>query len=254
MSEATDLTRAGLEELLGERPLRTYPAILSTEAEALSWARDGAPHGSLVVAGYQASPRGRSGLSWGEHLEPGHGLGASLVLRPDLAADSQGWLYTSTLVGLRDVLDDDTVIAWPDRLERDGRPVALVGVQAEPAGDRLRWAVVNLLVPGAEPPRGELLARLVAAVDDRSRQSPDEVLPVAREHCVTLGQRVAARMLPLGPSAPTIEGVARDLTADGGLSIRRDDGASVVVLPEALGFLEDPTERPGGPDDAPDVA
>lgn len=247
MSEATDLTRAELEELLGDRPLRTYPAILSTEAEALSWARDGAPHGSVVVAGYQASPRGRSGLSWGDHLEPGHGLGASIVLRPELAVDDEGWLYTSTLVGLHDVLDD-TVLAWPDRLERDGTPVAMIGVQVEPAGDRVRWAVVNLLVPGAEPPRSQLLARLTAAVDTRSRQPAQDVLPVAREHCATLGARVAARMLPLGPAAPTIEGIARDLTADGGLSIRRDDGATVVVLPQALGFLEDPDDRAGPPD------
>lgn len=247
MNEATDLTRAELEGLLGKRPLRTYPAILSTEAEALAWARDGAPHGSLVVAGYQASPRGRSGLSWGEHLEPGHGLGASIVLRPDLAAGDEGWLYTAALVGLHDVLDD-TVIAWPDRLERDDTPVAMVGVQVEPVGDRLRWAVVNLLVPGAEPPRGELLARIAAAVDARSQQAPGDVLPIAREHCATLGQRVAARMLPLGPAAPTIEGTARDLTTDGGLSIRREDGATVVVLPQALGFLEDPDDRASPPD------
>lgn len=247
MSEATDLTRAELEGLLGDRPLRTYPAILSTEAEALAWARDGAPHGSLVVAGYQASPRGRSGLSWGDHLEPGHGLGASLVLRPDLPVDAEGWLYTATLVALHDVFDD-TVIAWPDRLERDGTPVAMVGVQVEPAGDRLRWAVVSVLVPGAEPPRGELLARLATAIDARSQQPPDDVLPVAREHCATLGERVVARMLPLGPAAPMIEGTARDLTADGGLSIRRDDGATIVVLPQALGFLEDPDDQPGPPD------
>lgn len=248
MSEAADLTRAELADLLGDRPLRTYPAILSTEAEALSWARDGAPHGSLVVAGYQASPRGRSGLSWGDHLSPGHGLGFSMVLRPDLADDEQGLLYTSALVALHDVLGEPTAIAWPDRLVRYDTPVALVGVQTEPAGQRLRWAIVNVLVPGAEPPRGELLARLAAAVDARSTQPADEVVAVARQHCATLGTRVAARMLPLGPSAPTIEGTAQDLTADGGLSIRRDDGAGVVVLPQALGFLEDPDDLPGPPD------
>lgn len=247
MNEATDLTRAELEGLFGDRPLRTYPAILSTEAEALAWARSGASHGSVVVAGYQASPRGRSGLSWGEHLAPGHGLGASVVLRPALTEEREGWLYTSTLVALTDVLGDGTVIEWPDRVVRDGTPVGLVGIQTEPGPEQLRWGVVSVLVPGAEPPRADLLTRVVEAVDERSQQPTEQVLPTARRSCATLGRRVVARMLPLGPSAPTIEGVATDLTADGGLSIRRDDGATVVVLPQAIGFLEDPDDQPSGP-------
>ncbi|MDQ4130536.1 MAG: hypothetical protein M3133_06040, partial [Actinomycetota bacterium] len=74
------------------RPVRTYPAILSTSADAFAWARAGAPEGALVVADYQAAPRGRAGLPW--EVRPGEGLGFSLVLRPELPPEREGWLYT----------------------------------------------------------------------------------------------------------------------------------------------------------------
>lgn len=246
MHEASDLRREDVASHLHDRAFRTFPAMLSTEAEALAWARQGAPDGAVVVAGYQASPRGRSGLSWGDLVQQGHGLGASVVLRPDLPEAREGWLYTAALVALCDVLDD-TVIEWPDRLHRRTEPAALVGVQTEARDARLRWAVLNVLVPAAEPPRADLLARIVEAVETRMGQPPEAVLEQARPRCATLGRRVLARMLPLGSAAPTIEGVATDLTDDGGLRIQRDDGAGVVVLPQAIGFLEDPDERTPGP-------
>ena len=43
-----------LDELLGDRPLRSFAAMMSTEAEALRWARQGGVAGSVVVAAYQA--------------------------------------------------------------------------------------------------------------------------------------------------------------------------------------------------------
>ncbi|HWH34036.1 MAG TPA: hypothetical protein VNT56_01805 [Acidimicrobiales bacterium] len=55
-----DLSAGVLAAALPDRPLRSYPAPLSTEADALAWARAGAPVGAVVVADYQAAPRGRS--------------------------------------------------------------------------------------------------------------------------------------------------------------------------------------------------
>lgn len=249
MEEASDLERDALEQRLPGRALRTFPAILSTEAEALAWARQGAPDGALVVAGYQASPRGRSGLSWADMVEPGHGLGASIVLRPGLPDQREGWLYTACLLAVSDVLDGGPELEWPDRVRADGEQLAVVGVQTEAASGRLRWGVVNILVPAAEPPRGDLLARVVTAIDARMHERTDRVLAAYRQRCTTLGRRVNARMLPLGPAAPTITGRAVDVTDDGGLCIATDDGARVVVLPQSLGFLEDPGAGPMGPDE-----
>lgn len=249
MEEATDLGRRALEEWLPGRALRTFPAILSTEAEAMSWAGQGAPHGALVVAGYQASPRGRSGLSWGDMMqEPGQGLGASVVLRSGLPEQREAWLYTTCLLAVSDALDEPTRLEWPDQVLANSTRVGAIGVQSEPESGRLRWSVVTLLLPRAAPPRTRLLARVVSAIDARMGETTAEVLDAYRQQCDTLGRRVSARMLPMGPAAPTITGVAVDLTDDGGLSIATDDGARVVVLPQSLGFLEDPDAGPTGPD------
>ena len=242
-----DLTRERVADLLPERPLRVYPALLSTEAEAMAWARRGAPDGALVVAGYQASPRGRSGLEWAGEQEAGRGLGFSLVLRPDLPADREGWLYVVALAALADVLlgQGGGALHWPDEIRDQSRLRAAVGVQTEPSGDRLRWAVVNVLVPGADPPRAPLLAQLVEAVTTRARQAPQRVLDDYREGCATLGRRVRARLLPLGPAAPTVTGAARDVLEDGALVIETDEDERVAVTPHGLGHVEEPDEGDG---------
>lgn len=251
MDGPDDLDRSTLSELLPGRPLRTFPAMLSTEAEARSWAGSGAPDGAVVVAGYQAAPRGRSGLSWADEFQPGRGLGCSVVLRPDLAEEREGWLYATTVLGVHDVLaaQDDTLgVEWPDRVVGpDDDTVAAVGTTVEPAGGRLRWAVVTILVPGAAPPRGPLLAALVDAVVRRSAAPPDDLAGDYARVCRTFDRRVLARLLPLGPAAPSFVGVARDLAHDGGLVIATDDGPRIVVQPQALGFLEAPDAGPMGP-------
>lgn len=247
--EVTDLTRAELERLMPGRPLRTYPAILSTEADALAWARQGAADGSLVVAGYQAAPRGRAGLSFADDFDSGHGLGCTFVLRPDLENEREGWLYAVGVLALADAVGDEPgrTIEWPDRVVEGERTIGAVGVQTEPGAKTLRWAVVTLLVPGSEPPRAPLLARLADGIDRWSAASVEEVRQAFHDRCGTFGRHVRARLLPLGPAAPTFEGTAVDLAPDGGLVIETADERRVVVQAQTLGFLEDPDKDLRGP-------
>lgn len=217
----------------------------------MAWARQGGPHGAVVVAGYQASPRGRSGLAWGGIMEPGHGLGMSVILRPQLSPEREGWLYTACLRAVMDAMDDrDLALEWPDRVVRDRATAAAIGVQDDTTTGEVAWAVVSVLVPGAEPPRGALLARVVDAIDKRLGQDPTDVLVDYRQQCATLGRRVRARLLPLGSTGPVIDGIAADVTEDGGMTILTDEQRRVVVLPHALGFVEDPDAAPPGPDRA----
>lgn len=254
-----DLDRAHLAPLLHDRPLRTFPAMLSTEAEALAWARQGAPHGSVVVAGYQAAPRGRSGLSFADRFGPGRGLGCSLVLRMDVAEEREGWPYLPVLLGVRDALaaaggpsGDATaatrLLEWPDQVvDADGGTLAAIGAQSEPAAGRLRWTVATVLVPDVPPPRGPLLAAVAVHVARRTAAAIDDVLADYRAACATLGRRVEAQMLPLGASSPSFVGRAADVVDDGGLTIATDDGRRVVVTPTSLGFLVPPGSGPPGP-------
>lgn len=233
-----DLSGEALAAVLGERPVRSYPALVSTEAEAIAWACDGAPRGAVVAAGYQAAPRGRAGRPW--ELPPGEGLAFSLILRPDLPPARAGWLYTVGTLGLAAAFGSDSAVEWPDEVHRQGRRVGAVGIQEEVRGERLAWVVITLLAARAAPPRAGLLARIVGEVEARCAADPEVVLAEHQERVATLGRRVRARMAPGGPAATTFSGRAERTKTDGALVLRTDTGAAVAVPPRQLAALERP--------------
>ena len=236
-----DLAADRLAPALGARPFRSYPALLSTEAEAMAWARSGAPAGAVVVADYQASPRGRGGWPW--RVRPGHGLGFSVVLRPDLPPEREGWLYVVVSVALADELGEAR-FTWPDTVTTpDGAVLARLGAFVQLGPKRTEWAVVTVLVEDAAPPRGPLLAGLAEAVERRLGEPADAVLGGYTPRCTTLGRPVRARMIPLGPAGPAVVGEAVDVLADGALVLRTALGNRVAVRPHLLGVLE-PGEGP----------
>lgn len=237
-----DLSAAALAAALPGRQVRTYPALLSTEADALAWARSGAPEGALVVADYQASARGRAGLEW--TVRQGEGLGFSLVLRPRLPPEREGWLYTVATSGLADAVGEGAVIAWPDEVWLRGERAAAVGVHAELGPQGVAWAIVTVLVVGARPPRAPPLAEFVAAIEHRYASEPEDVLADYHPRCATYGRRVRARLIPVGPAGPEVTGLALDSLADGALRIETARGLRVAVTPQHLGLLEDATVMP----------
>jgi BirA family biotin operon repressor/biotin-[acetyl-CoA-carboxylase] ligase len=234
---AADLAAGALAEALPERPIRSYPALLSTEADALAWARSGAPEGAVVVADYQASPRGRAGWPW--EVSPGTSLGFSLVLRPRLPAEREGWIYVVASSGLADGLGQGATIEWPDEVRMAGSRAGAVGVQVEPGPQGAQWAVVNVLVAKAAPPRAPLLARLVHAIETRYRSPAELVLSDYMPRCETIGRRVRARLVPLGPGGQEVTGRAAVARPDGSLVLEAERGRRVAVRPQSLGILED---------------
>lgn len=242
-----DLGQAQVAAALGGRPVRAYPALLSTEAEALAWSRSGGPAGAVVVADYQAAPRGRGGWPW--QVQPGRGLGFSLILRPDLPPEREGWLYLVASLALGDVLASPGAgFAWPDAVHAEGgEPVlARLGVHVELGPHRTEWAVVTVLVEDAQPPRAPLLARLATAVEERAAEPAPVVLAAYRSRCLTLGRRVRARLVPLGPAGPELTGEAVDVLTDGALVLHTARGSRVAVRPPNLGLLE-PADDPAEP-------
>lgn len=236
---AQDLAPGVLADELGDRPVRTYPALLSTEADATAWARAGGPAGCLVVSDYQASPRGRSGLPW--QVQPGRGLGFSLLLRPELTAEREGWSYVAASLALAEVLAGaDAATEWPDTV-RDagtGARLAAIGAEAQLAPGRTRWVVVTVLVDDVLPPRAPLLRRAVSAIEDRVAAPPQEVLTAYRARCSTLGRPLRALMIPMGPGGPQVSGTAVDVVDDGALVLLTRSGRRVAVRPQNLGVLE----------------
>ena len=236
MELAEDLLPERLVELLPDRPIRSYPALVSTHADALAWARGGAPEGAIVVADYQASPRGRGGLEW--RVRAGTDLAFSLVLRPQLRPEREGWLYTVAVSGLADAIGDDATIEWPDEVRRSGARAGAVGVHVELGPERSEWAVVNVLIEDAPPPRAPLLALVVEAIEGRYRSRTASVLADYLRRCDTIGRSVRARLIPLGPGGATVTGKAANALTDGALVLETESGSRVAVRPQNLGLLE----------------
>ena len=232
-----DLNEEALAEALPDRPVRAYPAVLSTHADALAWARAGAPEGALVVAEYQASPRGRGGLEWTAPQE--RSIGFSLVLRPRLPLPREGWLYVVAACGLADAIGTGAAIVWPDEVRSGGRRAGAVAVQAEAGPVLTEWAVVSVLVEDVAPPRAPVVARVVEAIESRYQSTNVPVLADYLRRCETIGRRVRARLIPMGPAGPAVVGEAATVLTDGALVVERDDGARVAVRPQNLGLLEE---------------
>lgn len=242
----TDLSAEQLTGQLAGRPARVYPALLSTSADAQAWARAGAPEGAVVVAGYQASPRGRAGWPW--EVDAERDLCFSLVVHPRLPAEREGWLYLVAIAGVADALGKGD-LHWPDEVWHDGRLTGAVGVESELDPGGLTWAVISVWLRGVDAPRGILLARTAGAIEARLVDDPDTVLASVTARCATLGQRIRARLIPLGPGGPEVAGEAAACLADGALVVLTDRGTRVAVRPQHLGIIE---RAPDATEEAPE--
>lgn len=215
--------------------IRHLAETRSTNDDARAWADAGAPHGATVSADAQTAGRGRRGRVW--QSPPGQNLTMSVVVRRPWPAAEVGWIPLAAAVAIAEACGPSFRIRWPnDVLSADGRKVAGVLCEAEWAQGALRFAIVGIGVNvGAAP--ADLPATCLAAegvqttpaalrdaIRDRllgwlERPVP-EIAAAWRARSATLGRRV---------QAAGVEGVAVDLLTDGGLAVRRDDGAVVEV-------------------------
>jgi BirA family biotin operon repressor/biotin-[acetyl-CoA-carboxylase] ligase len=219
-----------------DRAIRYYRAVTSTDADAIAWVRSGAPEGAVVVAETSITPRGHGDRPW--EFVAGRSLAFTLILRPMVPPLRQGWLYMVALMGIADTLGGELTIEWPGELRAAGKPVAEVAVRVAPEPGRILWAVVNVIVREAPTPRVLLLSRLVTAIEERYRQPPDEVREEYLRRCETVGERVSARLVPLGPSGRRLIGKAVDVRADGALMIEVEEGHPIPARPPNVGILE----------------
>ena len=237
MEVSDDLRPEVVTGALPGRPVRSYPALLSTEADAIAWARRGAPHGAVVVADYQVSARAHGGLPW--QVTPGRDLGFSVVMRPALAAGREGWMYTIMTTAIADVCGEAATIAWPDEVQLDNGPAAAVAVHAQPAETGIEWAVASVLMYGVDRPRTGALSLALEAIDARLAATTSVVLGEHHARCATLGRRVCGQLVPLGPNGRRVTGRAATTLEDGALVVETDEGRRLAMTPQAVGAIHE---------------
>ena len=130
-------------------PLTWCDVTESTNDDALSAARDGAPHGATFVAERQTKGRGRRGNTW--HDQPGSTLTFSVLLRPSIALDRATQLTIIAGLAVRAVAElrlsntpHVAKVKWPNDVVVGTRKLAGVLVESQLRGDALSAVVVGV--------------------------------------------------------------------------------------------------------------
>jgi BirA family transcriptional regulator, biotin operon repressor / biotin---[acetyl-CoA-carboxylase] ligase len=115
----------------------------STMADAATLSRQGAPHGTAVVAEQQTAGIGRHGHTW--HSEPHTGLYLSIVLRIPAATPT---LTMALGLAVQRAIDDTAQISsdlrWPNDVMLNDRKVAGIMVQACEPGSLVAGIGINV--------------------------------------------------------------------------------------------------------------
>ncbi len=167
------LSREAVENL--KSPLATkvelHEEIGSTQERARELAREGAPHGTLVISKVQTGGRGRLGRRW---RSPSGGLWVSLVLRPGISARVAARTTQAAAVGVAKALRGFGVearIKWPNDLLVGGRKIC--GILAESSVP----VAAKETGPGAERP----VDFVVLGVGLNANVDPEDLMVPARE-------------------------------------------------------------------------
>jgi BirA family transcriptional regulator, biotin operon repressor / biotin---[acetyl-CoA-carboxylase] ligase len=227
------------------RSLEVVDSVGSTNADLLAAAGREAPEGTVLVAEYQETGRGRLDRVWTS--PPRAGLTLSLLLRPDVPAARRGWLPLLTGVALAEAVREVTGVLsslkWPnDLLAGDGRKLA--GILAESNGPAVVVGIgLNVNTATEElPDGGTSLARVLGAPLDRQplllgflrafehrylrwvgRLGDPVSSQLAQDYLAwssTVGTTVSVAL----PDGSTVDGVAEAVDWDGRLVVATADG------------------------------
>ena len=215
--------------------VRLYDAVDSTNAVAAA-----APEPDLVVVGdHQQAGRGRLDRVW---VTP-EGAALTMTAVVDPGVEDQWWPLVPLVAGCAVARATGAAVKWPndvllegqkvcgilvERIQADGRPLALVGIGINVSQTREELPVdtaTSLLLSGRDTDRTALLGAVLAELRSwlgvlaRSRR---ELVEHYRRLCTTLGQTVRVEL----PDGRSITGPAEDVDDHGRLVV---DGTSVAA-------------------------
>lgn len=217
------------------------PEIDSTNSYAAALL-PGVAAGTVVVADYQTAGRGRLRRPWVASF--GSSLTFTVILAPIAPVWVAPMVVGLALVTTLAIFGIAADLKWPNDVLIDDRKCCGILIESKIVDGR-QWllAGIGLNVHGADPAlpsatyldahaarplaREDVLATLLEQLDlwlARGGEAPVQVRATWRSRLDTLGQQVAART----PNR-ILRGLAEDVTEDGGLIVRLDDGSRHIV-------------------------
>ncbi|HEX3595274.1 MAG TPA: biotin--[acetyl-CoA-carboxylase] ligase [Polyangiaceae bacterium] len=249
MSDAGTFDAARFEsrrEELGLRlgtPLTAMAETGSTNDDAFTAARSGAPHGAVFVADAQRSGRGRRGSAWTS--PSGENLTFSILLRPSLPAERIAAIALVAGLAVRAAaatrIREPVVIKWPNDVLSTGRKLAGILVESRLSGAEVEAVVVGVGVNVSMrelPPDIASIATSLALLGD---PAPNRETLLAEILC-GFEERLA-RFEYAGLSALLPELNEHDALRDESLKVGEVRGTGAGIGAEGALLLRDATGR-----------
>ena len=225
----------------------------STNTRAKELAKQGAPHGTVLIAGSQTGGRGRMGRSF--HSPEGSGVYMSVILRPDCAPGALMHLTCAVAVTMCDAVETATGlrpgIKWTNDLVHGKRKLggiltelglktdgtvdyAIVGIGINCSQKELDFPedirdIAGSLagVTGKDIDRSRVAVEMITALHKMHCSlltGREEMLAAYRRDCVTLGKQIS-----LVRGEDIRHGKALDMDNEGALIVEFDNGSREVV-------------------------
>jgi len=256
------------------RPLHHFESTDSTNRVAMELAREGARHGTAVIAEGQTAGRGRLGRSF--FSPAATNLYTSLVLRPQLDTAESPTLLLAAGVAVAEAVgaclgpDAELEIKWPNDVLIGGRKTSGILMELGAEETRISHAIlgigVNLNVdPGSFPEefraratslrahtgapvdRVAFTRRLYSILEDvldaHARGGFDAVRPRFDAHFKMVGRSITVSRVGAEP----LGGIAKGIAENGALEVETSDGDTIRVLAGDVtlsGRTREPQESP----------
>ena len=230
-----------------------FTEIDSTNDRLKIMARQGAPHGTVLIADHQTGGHGRLGRSF--HSPEGVGIYFSILLRPNCKPQELMHLTCATAVAMCEAVESATGlrpgIKWTNDLVSGKRKLggiltelglntkgsvdyAIIGIgincchqEADFPADIRTIAASLSMVTGKEVDRSAVAAAMMEALYRMGSillTQKNAILNRYRENCITVGQDIS-----LVRGEEIRHGHAIDVDAEGALVVRFPDGHTEAV-------------------------
>lgn len=234
--------------------LHWYDTIDSTNTRAKQLAAQGAPEGTVVIAGQQSAGRGRLGRSF--HSPAGKGLYLSLILRPQCAPEQLMHLTCATAVAACNAAEEVTgyrpKVKWINDLVCQKQKLGgiLTELSIDPQSGKVDYAIIGIGIncnhrredfpselreiatslqnaTGSPCPVDRLAAALISQLFTMSREllcAQGRIMAQYRADCMTLGQQILVLR-----AEEKRYGTAEAVLDDGSLLVTYSDGHREAV-------------------------
>ncbi len=244
------------------KKIEIHEELNSTNIRAKELAEQGEPEGTLVVADFQTSGKGRRGRSW--ESEKGNGIWMSLLLRPKVNPAEVSCLTLVAAMAVANVIRAscklNAKIKWPNDIVIEGKKLCGILTEMNSEMDEIHSVVVGIginvnqksfseeleekatslmLENGQRIDRGELIANVMNVFSEyyeKYLQTKDMLL-LQKEYNTMLINRNQEVLVYHGMIEDRLpgeaeHGIAKGIDATGALMVETEHGLKKIVSGE----------------------